>query len=40
MLHACFVIQKKLKQIGFFNEDFFLYWEDVFLMQKNQLIQI
>ena len=25
---------KKLKQIGFFDEDFFLYWEDIFLMRK------
>lgn len=25
---------KKLKKIGFFDEDFFLYWEDVFLMKK------
>ena len=25
---------KKLKKIGFFDEDFFLYWEDIFLMNK------
>ena len=25
---------KKVKKIGFFDEDFFLYWEDVFLMRK------
>jgi GT2 family glycosyltransferase len=24
----------KLKKIGFFDEDFFLYWEDIFLMDK------
>tara|TARA_Y100000389_G_scaffold193941_1_gene223318 strand:- start:52 stop:900 length:849 start_codon:yes stop_codon:yes gene_type:complete len=24
----------KLKKIGFFDEDFFLYWEDIFLMNK------
>ena len=24
----------KTKKIGFFDEDFFLYWEDVFLMRK------
>ena len=32
---ACMLCDtKKLKQIGFFDEDFFLYWEDVFLMRK------
>lgn len=25
---------KRLKKIGFFDDDFFLYWEDVFLMKK------
>ena len=25
---------KKVKKIGFFDEDFFLYWEDLFLMNK------
>lgn len=25
---------KKIKKIGFFDSDFFLYWEDVFLMRK------
>ena len=25
---------KKLREIGFFDEDFFLYWEDMFLMDK------
>ena len=35
---ACMLCDtKKLKQIGFFNEDFFLYWEDVFLMRKINL---
>ena len=24
----------KIKKIGFFDEDFFLYWEDIFLMKK------
>ena len=25
---------KKLKKIGFFDEDYFLYWEDIDLMKK------
>ncbi len=25
---------KKLNKIGFFDEDFFLYWEDIYLMNK------
>ena len=25
---------KKIKKISFFDEDFFLYWEDIFLMKK------
>ncbi len=28
---------KKLKKIGFFDEDFFLYWEDIFLERKINL---
>lgn len=28
---------KKTKTIGFFDEDFFLYWEDIFLMRKISL---
>ena len=28
---------RKLKKIGFFDEDFFLYWEDIFLMKKINL---
>ena len=32
---ACFLLDvKKIKKIGFFDEDFFLYWEDIFLMKK------
>ncbi len=32
---ACMLCDvKKLKKIGFFDEDFFLYWEDIFLMDK------
>ena len=32
---ACMLCDvKKLKRIGFFDEDFFLYWEDIFLMNK------
>ncbi len=32
---ACMLCDvKKLKSIGFFDEDFFLYWEDIFLMNK------
>jgi len=32
---ACMLCDvKKLKKIGFFDEDFFLYWEDIFLMNK------
>ena len=32
---ACMLCDtKKIKKIGFFDEDFFLYWEDVFLMRK------
>ncbi|MDA7783101.1 hypothetical protein N8924_00925 [Candidatus Pelagibacter sp.] len=25
---------KKIKKIGFFDEDFFLYWEDIYLIYK------
>ena len=32
---ACMICDvKKLNKIGFFDEDFFLYWEDIFLMNK------
>ena len=32
---ACILCDvKKLKKIGFFDEDFFLYWEDIFLMDR------
>ena len=32
---ACFLFNvKKMKKIGFFDEDFFLYWEDIFLLEK------
>ena len=32
---ACMMCDvEKLKKIGFFDEDFFLYWEDIFLMNK------
>ena len=32
---ACFLFDvKKLKKINFFDEDFFLYWEDIFLINK------
>ena len=32
---ACMLCDvQKLKKIGFFDEDFFLYWEDIFLMNK------
>jgi len=32
---ACMLCDvEKLKKIGFFDEDFFLYWEDIFLMNK------
>lgn len=32
---ACILCDvKKLKKIGFFDEEFFLYWEDIFLMNK------
>ncbi len=32
---ACILCDvNKLKKIGFFDEDFFLYWEDIFLMRK------
>ena len=32
---ACMLCDvKKIKKIGFFDEDFFLYWEDIFLMDK------
>ena len=32
---ACFLFNvKKMKKVGFFDEDFFLYWEDVFLLEK------
>lgn len=32
---ACVLIDvKKLKKIGFFDEDFFLYWEDILLIDK------
>ena len=32
---ACMLCDtKKLKKIGFFDEDFFLYWEDIALMKK------
>ena len=32
---ACILFDvKKLKKIGFFDEDFFLYWEDIFLIDK------
>lgn len=32
---ACILMDvSKIKKIGFFDEDFFLYWEDIFLMRK------
>ena len=32
---ACMICDvEKLNKIGFFDEDFFLYWEDIFLMNK------
>ena len=32
---ACFLFNvKKMKKVGFFDEDFFLYWEDIFLLEK------
>ena len=32
---ACLLCDvNKLKKIGFFDEDFFLYWEDIYLMKK------
>ena len=32
---ACMLCDvKKVKKIGFFDNDFFLYWEDIFLMNK------
>ena len=32
---ACLLCDvNKLKRIGFFDEDFFLYWEDIYLMKK------
>ena len=32
---ACVLIDvNKIKKIGFFDKDFFLYWEDIFLMKK------
>tara|TARA_B110001452_G_C15222188_1_gene423685 strand:- start:35 stop:841 length:807 start_codon:yes stop_codon:yes gene_type:complete len=32
---ACMLCDvKKLKKIGFFDDDFFLYWEDIFLLKK------
>ena len=32
---ACLLCDvKKLREIGFFDEDFFLYWEDIYLMKK------
>ena len=31
---------KKLKKIGFFDEDFFLFWEDIFLMRKINLSKL
>ena len=32
---ACMLCDtKKVNKIGFFDEDFFLYWEDIFLMRK------
>jgi len=32
---ACFLLDvKKIRKLGFFDEDFFLYWEDIFLMKK------
>lgn len=32
---ACFLLDvKKTRKIGFFDKDFFLYWEDIFLMNK------
>ena len=35
---ACMLCNtKRTKKIGFFDEDFFLYWEDVFLMRKINL---
>ena len=35
---ACMLCDtKKTKKIGFFDEDFFLYWEDIFLMRKINL---
>ena len=35
---ACMLCDtKKTKNIGFFDEDFFLYWEDIFLMRKISL---
>ena len=35
IIGACFLFDvKKMKKIGFFDEDFFLYWEDVHLCHK------
>ena len=35
---ACMLCNtKRTKKIGFFDEDFFLYWEDIFLMRKISL---
>ena len=32
---ACFLFDvSKMKKLGFFDEDFFLYWEDIFLLKK------
>lgn len=32
---SCVLIDvKKMRKIGFFDEDFFLYWEDIYLMRK------
>jgi GT2 family glycosyltransferase len=32
---ACFLLDvKKVRKIGFFDQDFFLYWEDIFLMKE------
>jgi len=35
IIGACFLFDvKKMRKIGFFDEDFFLYWEDVYLCHK------
>ena len=38
---ACMLCHtEKLKKVGFFDEDFFLYWEDMFLMRKINLSKL